>query len=47
VRNSNLATLNLLQIELLDRGRRTSDPDIDRALLLCVNGVAGGLRNTG
>jgi phosphoenolpyruvate carboxylase len=47
VRNRNLAALNLLQIELLDRGRRTPGPDVDRALLLCTNGVAGGLRNTG
>jgi phosphoenolpyruvate carboxylase len=47
VRNRNLAALNLLQIELLDRGRTSPGPDVDRALLLCTNGVAGGLRNTG
>jgi phosphoenolpyruvate carboxylase len=47
VRNRNLAALNALQIELLDRARRTADPAVDRALLLTVSGVAGGLRNTG
>jgi phosphoenolpyruvate carboxylase len=47
VRNRNLAALNALQIELLDRSRRSDDPTIDRALLLTVSGVAGGLRNTG
>jgi phosphoenolpyruvate carboxylase len=47
VRNRNLTALNLLQIELLDRARRSPGPEVDRALLLCTNGVAGGLRNTG
>jgi phosphoenolpyruvate carboxylase len=47
VRNRSLQALNLLQVDLLARARRTSDPAVDRALLLAVNGVANGLRNTG
>lgn len=47
VRNRSLQALNLLQVELLARARRGADPELDRALLLAVNGVANGLRNTG
>jgi phosphoenolpyruvate carboxylase len=47
VRERNLAALNLVQVELLDRSRRDGDAEVDRALLLTVNAVAGGLRNTG
>ena len=47
VRNRDLAALNAVQIELLTRSRNSSDPAVDRALLLCTNAVASGLRNTG
>ena len=48
VRDRYLAPLHQLQIELLAR-RRSGDPnpDLQRALLLTVNGIAAGLRNTG
>jgi phosphoenolpyruvate carboxylase len=50
VRDRNLRALNLLQVDLLERVRRDEageHRDLDRALLLTINGVAGGLRNTG
>ncbi|MCO1655243.1 phosphoenolpyruvate carboxylase [Pseudonocardia sp. S2-4] len=49
VRASYLEPLHHLQVELLARRRRTSDPDpeLRRALSLTVNGIAAGLRNTG
>jgi phosphoenolpyruvate carboxylase len=47
VRDRNLAALNMIQVELLDRTRRAPEPDAERALLLTVNAMAGGLRNTG
>ena len=48
VRDLYLTPLHQLQIELLAR-RRGGDqrPDLERALLLTVNGIAAGLRNTG
>jgi phosphoenolpyruvate carboxylase len=47
-RETYLEPLHHLQIELLDR-RRTDGPErlSSRALLLTVNGIAAGLRNTG
>ena len=51
VRNPYVDPLNLLQAELLKRRRLASDPDqvaaLDRALLVTVNGIAAGMRNTG
>ncbi len=49
IRDAYLAPLHLLQISLLERVRAgaSQESTIRRALLLTINGVAAGLRNTG
>jgi phosphoenolpyruvate carboxylase len=53
VRDAYLAPLHLTQVALTHRlredrrARRPADPAVERALLLTVNGIAAGLRNTG
>ncbi|MCH1404336.1 MAG: phosphoenolpyruvate carboxylase, partial [Candidatus Nanopelagicales bacterium] len=48
-RDTYLLPLHSLQISLLERSRRLTDPDIElqRALSVTINGIATGLRNTG
>jgi phosphoenolpyruvate carboxylase len=49
VRAGYLEPLHHLQVELLAQRRKVeeADPDLNRALLQTVNGIAAGLRNTG
>jgi len=48
VRNPYVDPINLLQVELLRRLREgDTDPRLSHALMVTVNGIAAGMRNTG
>ena len=47
LRNPYVDPLNLLQAELLRRARTSDEAGISDALLVTVNGIAAGMRNTG
>jgi phosphoenolpyruvate carboxylase len=53
LRNPYVDPLNYLQVEMLRRLRALNDPDSEEAetlrdvLVLTINGIAAGLRNTG
>ncbi len=49
VRNPYVDPINLVQVELLRRLRSadTPDPEVSRAFMITVNGIAAGMRNTG
>lgn len=47
VRNPYVDPLNLVQASLLARVRASEDPRLVRALMITINGIAAGMRNTG
>jgi phosphoenolpyruvate carboxylase len=47
VRNPYVDPINLIQIDLLRRVRQAQDPALSDALLVTINGIAAGMRNTG
>jgi phosphoenolpyruvate carboxylase len=47
VRNPYVDPINLVQVELLRRFREQPDDRVKAALLVTINGVAAGMRNTG
>jgi phosphoenolpyruvate carboxylase len=50
LRNPYVDPLSFIQVELLRRARSApsqGEPGVERAVLLSINGIAGGLRNTG
>ena len=48
LRNPYVDPINLVQVELLRRSRSgKADETLERALLVTMNGIAAGLRNTG
>jgi len=50
LRNPYTDVLNLLQIELLHRCRKTTEGEFERnenALLLSINGIAAAMQSTG
>lgn len=47
VRNPYVDPLNLLQVELLYRVRHGKEENLRKALMVVINGIAAGMRNTG
>jgi phosphoenolpyruvate carboxylase len=47
VRNPYVDPINIVQVELLRRARLHEQADVRAALLVTVNGIAAGMRNTG
>jgi phosphoenolpyruvate carboxylase len=47
VRNPYVDPINIVQVELLRRARREHDERVKPALLVTINGIAAGMRNTG
>ena len=47
VRNPYVDPLNLMQVELLQRLRHTGDEGLRKALMVCINGIAAGMRTSG
>jgi phosphoenolpyruvate carboxylase len=47
VRNPYVDPINIVQVELLRRARRDDDERVRAALLVTINGIAAGMRNTG
>ena len=47
VRNTYVIPLNILQVELLSRVRNDAPGEVEDALLIAINGIAAGMRNTG
>lgn len=49
LRNSYILPLNFLQVELLDRARRSAaaSQDVELALMVTISGIAAGVRNSG
>lgn len=47
VRNTYVIPLNILQAELLHRVRNDAPGEVEDALLIAINGIAAGMRNTG
>ena len=47
LRNIYTDPLNFLQAELLQRNREQSQPELERAIMVTIAGIAAGMRNTG
>jgi len=47
VRNPYVDPINLVQVELMRRLRENPDRHVRAALMVTVNGIAAGMRNTG
>lgn len=47
VRNTYVIPLNIIQVELLSRVRKGAPVEVQDALLVAINGIAAGMRNTG